>query len=128
MELIPSLFKMTKLCFLFTESNASGQEESSSQHEPQQRRFHAPVDCLETQGPPHETIQYGHHSIRLWLDSNRRRVLKADFNGSYIPTSGFFTQNNFYIRLVHVGAFQVVGYFRTNWELFGVRAPNPRGK
>lgn len=127
------LFNVTNLCFILTELYASENKEASSSIRLKKRKLKEAQIKSVLEGRPHETIKYqditGHVTdINLWLDAKRKRVLRADYRNSYVPHSGYFRNNEFFVRLIYVGQWTVVGYFRINWLLFGVRAPGTHGK
>ncbi|XP_033212867.1 uncharacterized protein LOC117170300 [Belonocnema kinseyi] len=126
---ISTLFLTIAIFLHFFELNASGKEGTISSRLKRKRNFE-PVDCPETRGQAHETIIYhdrtGHDTnIKLWLDSTRKYVLKAHFLGNRVPTSVYYRDNNFYIRVIYLRRWEAVGYFKLTGRLFAVRAPNP---
>lgn len=124
---------MPKLYFIFTELNASENEEVSSSMKNKKRKLKEAQVKSVIEGRPHETIKYLDSTLHvtdidLWLDAKRKQVLRADFRNNYVPAAGYFRNNVFFVRLILVGEWRVVGYFRTSWKIFGVRAPAKHGK
>lgn len=116
------------LCFLFTELNPAGLVRGFSSRSTPILAYDLPAGP-DTEGPPHRTIPYGDRLIQLWLDrQDPTRVVKADYQGNYAPTPSYVVSNDFFVKLIDVGGFKIVGHLNLNGSLSGVRAPNPNGK